>query len=381
MLRGRVLDLGCGTGYGCHELAALDPIGEIVGIDGSPEALALARRYYPHPKITYDRGDLTHPGWGSNRGRFDAILAFEILEHLEREEAFWSGVRGVLQPGGTLWLSTPLGRGRGRPASDPYHVHQLRRSEVEALFSVGWRCSVYRAVRNMDRAVGRGAPLLYDSAEGRRSGVIDMRQTRANWKVGIIGATGAVGRTMAACLAEAGLPVCELRGFASPRSTGLELPYAGPWGSTLAVEDLREERLADLDAVLLSAGAEVSTHGSPASPRWGSGRSTTRAPSGIRGSCRAAHRAGGQSRRAPAAPAAIANPNCSTIQMVVVLAPLARTFGLRRVHVATYQSVSGRGQKGIAQLEAERLGFFRNSRRLPASDRPKCDPAVRQVAR
>jgi len=136
--RGRLLDLGCGTGYGSFELARQEATTEVIGVDSSSEPLAWAARYYHHPKVDYRRIDLTQSGWESNLRLFDGIVALEILEHLASEEPFWIGVDRALAAGGSFWLSTPLGRGRGRTASDPFHVHQLRRSEVERLFSVGW---------------------------------------------------------------------------------------------------------------------------------------------------------------------------------------------------------------------------------------------------
>ncbi len=182
-----------------------------------------------------------------------------------------------------------------------------------------------------------------------------MTDSRKAWNVGIIGATGAVGRTMIRCLAESGMPVATLRGFASARSAGLEVPREIPPGAVVTIEDLASARIDGLDLVLLSAGAEVSRTWVPRAASMGiwavDNSSAFRMdplvplivpevnPEAI-----------------PRQRGAIANPNCSTIQMVVALAPLARAFGLRRVHVATYQSVSGRGQKGVTQLEAERAG-------------------------
>lgn len=143
LLAGRLLDLGCGTGYGSRELARRETTREVVGVDSSAEALGWAGRYYPDPKINYLRIDVARAGWEASLGGFDGIVAFEILEHLADERAFWRGVERLLDARGTLWLSTPLGRGRGRPAADPFHVHQLRRTEVERLFSAGWESTLF----------------------------------------------------------------------------------------------------------------------------------------------------------------------------------------------------------------------------------------------
>jgi aspartate-semialdehyde dehydrogenase len=175
------------------------------------------------------------------------------------------------------------------------------------------------------------------------------------WKVGVIGATGAVGRTMIRCLAESDFPVRELRGYASPRSVGVEIADRGTWGDSLRVEDLASARLDGLDLVLLSAGADLSRTWVPRIAAMGiwavDNSSAFRLDPEVPLIVPEVNADAIPRRRG-----AIANPNCSTIQMVVALAPLARAFGLRRVHVATYQSVSGRGQRGVAQLEAEQLG-------------------------
>lgn len=182
-----------------------------------------------------------------------------------------------------------------------------------------------------------------------------MSGANRSWKVGIIGATGAVGRTMIQCLAESGLPVEELRGYASARSAGSTVQCEGTWGPCVRIEDLMDARLDGLDLVLLSAGADVSRAWVPrivAGRIWAVDNSSAfRMDPAVPLIVPEVN-----AEAIPRRPGAIANPNCSTIQMVVALAPLARAFGLARVHVATYQSVSGRGQKGIAQLDAERAG-------------------------
>lgn len=138
-LAGRVCDLGCGTGYGSREIAGAAAVREVVAVDRAEEAARMAGCYYPHPKVSLRRLDLERSGWESDLGRFDAVVAFELIEHLREEAPLWRGIGRILRPGGSLWISTPLGRGRGRSAADPFHVHQLRRSEVLALFRSGWR--------------------------------------------------------------------------------------------------------------------------------------------------------------------------------------------------------------------------------------------------
>ena len=142
----RVLDLGCGSGYGSREVARNERVRELLAVDSSHDALEIARRYYPDPKIRHERIDVESFGWEKGLGRYDAVIAFEVVEHLRREDQMWRGIGSVLAPGGDLWLSTPLGRGRGRPAADPHHVHQLRRSEVAELFARGWMTVYYGQV-------------------------------------------------------------------------------------------------------------------------------------------------------------------------------------------------------------------------------------------
>jgi len=143
-LRGRVLDLGCGTGYGALELSRQEGVREVLGVDRSAEALAWARRYYPDSKIALEQADVEERDWHAALGPFDGIVAFEILEHLADESALWLGIRRALDLDGVLWISTPVGRGRGIPASDPFHVHQLRRSECEeTLRAGGWEAAIF----------------------------------------------------------------------------------------------------------------------------------------------------------------------------------------------------------------------------------------------
>lgn len=135
-IQGRVLDLACGTGYGCHMVAKerKREITEVIGVDIDPETLYYANREYNHQKVTYRQGSATDPQLPEQLGVFDTILSFETIEHVEDEQTFMDNLYRMLKPGGTLVLSSPFGRGRGMPTSEPFHVHQLTPEEFEGLF-------------------------------------------------------------------------------------------------------------------------------------------------------------------------------------------------------------------------------------------------------
>jgi 2-polyprenyl-3-methyl-5-hydroxy-6-metoxy-1,4-benzoquinol methylase len=135
-IQGRVLDIACGTGYGCHMVAKdrKREITEIVGVDIDKETLFYANREYNHQKVTYMQGDAIDPSLPEQLGMFDTILSFETIEHVEDDQVFIENLYKMLKPGGTLVLSSPFGRGRGKPTSEPFHVHQLTPEEFEQLF-------------------------------------------------------------------------------------------------------------------------------------------------------------------------------------------------------------------------------------------------------
>jgi aspartate-semialdehyde dehydrogenase len=168
-------------------------------------------------------------------------------------------------------------------------------------------------------------------------------------RVGVVGATGAVGREFADLLTQRRFPVADLRLLASPRSAGASIAFQG---EPLRVEALSRERLRGLDYVFFSAGAGVSREFAPAARDQGAvvidNSSAFRMdpqvplvvpelnPGALEG-----HRG------------IIANPNCSTILLVMVLAPIHRRARVRRAIVATYQAASGAGAKAVAELEAQ----------------------------
>ncbi len=171
--------------------------------------------------------------------------------------------------------------------------------------------------------------------------------------IGIAGATGTVGRMMVRVLEEMDIPVSRLELFASERSEGIELPYAG---KTIKVQRLTEESMRRrYDFLLFSAGSETSKRFAPIAAKAGNividnssaFRRDQRIPlvvPEVNGELLRGYRG------------IVANPNCSTIQLVLALHPLDRAFGLKRVLVTTLQSVSGAGNKGIGELAAQRQG-------------------------
>ena len=175
--------------------------------------------------------------------------------------------------------------------------------------------------------------------------------TEKRYTVAVVGATGMVGRTMIQVLEERQFPVRRLVLFASARSAGTMLRFGG---DDIAVQALTEDALRDSRArfALFSAGASVSRAFAPVAASAGAvvvdNSSAFRMDPGVplvvpEVNPQAIHRHGG----------IIANPNCSTIQMVVALKPLHDAFGIRRIVVSTYQSVTGAGQRGYDQLMAE----------------------------
>ena len=179
------------------------------------------------------------------------------------------------------------------------------------------------------------------------------------YKVAIAGATGVVGREMMKVLEEREFPVRELVPLASERSEGQNLEFMG---GEVTVQRLKPDSFAGADIALFSPGATVSREFAPHAARAGAVVIDNSSAFRMEADCPLvvpevnprdvdlALKPGG--RRI------IANPNCSTIQLVVVLKPLHEAAGLERVIVSTYQSVSGAGQKGIDELEKQARALF-----------------------
>ncbi|MGM0845379.1 MAG: class I SAM-dependent methyltransferase [Bacillota bacterium] len=135
-VKGRVLDIACGSGYGSKVIAKANKafLDEIVAVDHDEETLKYAKSKHYHPLIQYIKMDAEDPRLPEKLGLFDSIISFETLEHLAQEEMFMKNLYNLLKPGGTLIISTPFGAGRGQPTNEQFHVHQLTEKEFLELF-------------------------------------------------------------------------------------------------------------------------------------------------------------------------------------------------------------------------------------------------------
>src|SRR5450631_1850957 len=121
----RVLDAGCGAGYGSAELA--DVAESVTGVDIAAEAIEHARAHYAMPQLSFEQASCTALPFGD--GVFDLVVAFEVIEHLEDWRAFLREARRVLSPAGQLIVSTPnrlyYTESRGTQGANPFHVHEF----------------------------------------------------------------------------------------------------------------------------------------------------------------------------------------------------------------------------------------------------------------
>ena len=175
-----------------------------------------------------------------------------------------------------------------------------------------------------------------------------------HYNIAILGATGAVGQTMIKVLEEREFPIDEIRLLASPRSAGKELEYMGV---KYKVEPVSPEAFEGIDIALFSAGGSRSKEWAPIavekgavvidnSSAWRMDKNVPLVVPEVNPEDVKWHKG------------IIANPNCSTIQMVVALNPIHKAKKIKRVIVSTYQAVSGAGAKAIRDLEEETKAYF-----------------------
>ncbi|HSR94351.1 MAG TPA: aspartate-semialdehyde dehydrogenase [Solirubrobacterales bacterium] len=173
--------------------------------------------------------------------------------------------------------------------------------------------------------------------------------TGDGYRVGVLGATGAVGSTILTVLAERDFPVSEVVPFASERSAGRKIE----WGKEeLEVRALSEETIQGLDLVLSSAGGTVSAEWAPRlvdagavvvdnTSYWRMHDDVPLVVAGINPEAAEGHKG------------ILANPNCTTMVAMMALGPIHRAAGLERLVVSSYQAVSGTGQKAIEELRRQ----------------------------
>ncbi len=179
------------------------------------------------------------------------------------------------------------------------------------------------------------------------------------FNIAVVGATGAVGRMMIRVLEERDFPIKNLRLFASPRSKGKKLVFKG---EEIPVEVLEEQSsFSGIDIAIFSAGASRSLDFAPRfaadgavvvdnSSAWRIDPEVPLVVPEVN-----PHAVSGYKNKG-----IIANPNCSTIQMVVALKPIYDYSRIKRVVVSTYQAVSGAGQKAIEELKAQTMAWCNN---------------------
>ncbi len=187
---------------------------------------------------------------------------------------------------------------------------------------------------------------------------------KEKYKVAMVGATGAVGETLLSILAERKFPISELVPLASERSAGGKVEFGG---KQITVKNLADYDFAGVDIAFFSAGGSVSKPHAPRAAAAGAvvidNTSEFRyqddiplVVSEVNPHAIARYTARG----------IIANPNCSTMQMLVALAPIHRKWGITRINVATYQSVSGAGRSGAEELGRQTAALL-NFQEYPAS--------------
>ncbi|MGZ5308515.1 MAG: aspartate-semialdehyde dehydrogenase [Solirubrobacterales bacterium] len=188
-------------------------------------------------------------------------------------------------------------------------------------------------------------------------------------RVGVVGATGAVGSTILEVLAERDFPAGEVVPLASERSAGKKVEFNG---SKLEVLELAEGSIDGLDLVLSSAGSSVSDEWAPKLRDAGAvvvdNTSRFRMEEGVPLVVPEVNPGAIDSHKG-----IVANPNCSTMQMVVALAPIHREVGIERLVVSTYQSVSGTGQEAVEELRTQ-------SEAVLAGREPKPEVYPHQIA-
>src|SRR5262245_42749875 len=186
------------------------------------------------------------------------------------------------------------------------------------------------------------------------------------YRVGVVGATGAVGSTILEVLAERKFPASEVVAFASERSAGKKVDFNG---SQLECRPLTPETIQGLDLALASAGGKISAEWAPQlveagavvvdnTSYWRMHDDVPLVVAGVNDDAVEGHNG------------LIANPNCTTMQMMVALKPIHDAAELERIVVSTYQSVSGTGREAIKELHEQTRTALDGERTAEAQNFP-----------
>jgi aspartate-semialdehyde dehydrogenase len=188
--------------------------------------------------------------------------------------------------------------------------------------------------------------------------------SEAAYRVGVVGATGMVGSTILEVLAERDFPASDVVPFASERSAGRRLDWNG---DALECRPLAEETIQGLDLVLSSAGGSISAEWAPRfvdagavvvdnTSYWRMKEDVPLVVAGVNPEAAAGHRG------------IVANPNCTTMVMMMALAPIHRAVGIDRLVVSTYQAVSGTGYRAVAELCDQSSAVLGGDAEVPSPD-------------
>ncbi len=140
---GRVLDIACGVGYGTEIISKSRNTKNILGVDIDKSSIQYARKKYSNKKTAFLTRDATLPNLSDEIGFYDTIVSFETIEHFQEDNEFIKNLQSSLNSGGTLVISTPFGRGKGKPCSNPYHVHQYKEEEFVDLLQCFHNLQMY----------------------------------------------------------------------------------------------------------------------------------------------------------------------------------------------------------------------------------------------
>ncbi|WP_028782832.1 aspartate-semialdehyde dehydrogenase [Thalassobacillus devorans] len=180
-----------------------------------------------------------------------------------------------------------------------------------------------------------------------------MSQTK-QYNVAVVGATGAVGQKMIETLADRDFPIKSLKLLSSSRSAGKKISYKG---EEITVEEAKPESFEGIDIALFSAGGSISKKFAPEAVKRGAvvvdNTSAYRMDPEVPLVVPEVNKEDIKEHKG-----IIANPNCSTIQMVAALEPIKKAYGLKRIIVSTYQAVSGSGTEAIDELREQSQSFL-----------------------